>query len=68
MVGAWDFIKEKLDKKTFIDKVIEFKKRSIVAEKTLAQVITLHSDFTSFVPDESFKPLHSWLIQTLSKK
>jgi len=34
--GSWEFIKGKLDKKTFIDKVIEFKKRSIVAEKTLA--------------------------------
>jgi len=63
LVGAWDFIKEKLDKKTFVDKQVVFAKRNLTAEKNIvAQIITKNEEFTSFVPEDSFKPMHSWLI------
>jgi len=69
LVGAWDFIKEKLDKKSFVDKMIVFAKRNLNAEKvTVANIITMHSDFSTFVPSDSFKPMHSWLTTTLSHK
>jgi len=40
-----------------------FAKRNLTAEKKIvAQIITKNEEFTSFVPEDSFKPMHSWLI------
>lgn len=56
-LGAWDFVKDKADK--YVDKMVVFAKRNMTPEKqSIAQVIVLNQEFVSFVPDESFKPIH----------